>query len=162
MKKSWENDRTDRMFGNGASNGNGAAPVHEEISIAELLRSLGRDTGHLVQQEINLAKAELAETAGKIGAAAKKIAIAAIVALCGMIAFTAFMVLALGAAMDNYWLGALVTALVLLAIAGLTARGAIGAVRQRPLGVPETAETLREDAQWAREEVKEVKREFTA
>ena len=162
MKKPWENERTDRMFGNGASNGNGAAAERDEISIGDLFRSLGQDAGHLVQQEIALAKAELSESANRIGQAASKLAVAAIIALSGMMAFTAFMAIVIGNALNNYWLGALITSVVLLAIAGITARGAMSAVRQKPLGAPETAETLREDAQWARKELQEVKRELSA
>jgi hypothetical protein len=81
-------------------------------------------------------------------------------ALCGALAVTAFLVIALGDLLNNYWLGALVVGLALLAVGGVLARNAVADLKRGV--VPEqTLGSLREDAAWAKQETREVKRELT-
>ena len=146
------------------SGGNGRAvpALAPDQSVGELFRQLTTDSSHLVRQEINLAKTELSETAVRLGQAGAKLGIAVGVAIPGLLALVAFLVIGLGDLMnENYWLSALIVGIAFLGIAGLLVKRATAALRGG-IGVPETAGTLREDAQWAKEEIQEFKRQFTA
>lgn len=146
--------------------GNGHAhPVPrlaEDQSIAELFRRFTNDSSHLIQQELNLAKTELRETATHLGGAAARLGMAVAIAIPGLLALTAFLVVGLGDLFDNYWLSALVVGLALLAIGGVLGKRAVGVLKGGRIGVPATVGTLREDAQWAKDELQAFKREFTA
>lgn len=133
-----------------------------EPPIGELFKRLTTDAGDLVRAEMTLAKAELRETGTALARDAAKIGVAAGLALAGALALTAFLVIALGALFNNYWLSALVVGLVMLGIGGLLTRNAIADVKRRGVMPAQTMETVREDAQWAKNEARQVTRELTA
>lgn len=136
-------------------------PPDAEPSLGELLRRLSTDTGELVRQEMQLAKAEVRQTGATLARDGARIGVAIGLALAGVLALGAFAILALGAMLDNYWLAALIVGVVLLAIGGVLGTSAIGDIKQRA-GLPQTADSLREDAAWAKQEARAVKRELTA
>ena len=156
--------------GNGAGsgmqriNGNGVTPTTaDDASVGELFRQLSADTSHLFRQEIQLAKAELRETTGHMVKGATKIGIAAGIAIPGLLAFGAFLIIALGDLLnENYWLSALIVSLAMLITAGLMAKKGIAHFGKASLVPEETVGTLREDAQWAKAESQAFKRAFTA
>src|SRR5688500_3366524 len=82
------------------------AAAGAEPSLGDLLRRLTTDTGELVRQEMTLAKTELREAGGTLARDGTKIGIAVGLALAGVLTLTAFLVIALGDALDNYWLSA--------------------------------------------------------
>ena len=141
----------------GAVAGGGAA----EPSLGELLRRLTTDTGELVRQEVSLARAEMREVGGRVARDGAKIGIALGLALAGVLALTAFLVIALGDLVGNYWLGALIVGLVLLGVGAFMAKSAVDDVKRRGVMPQQTVATLKEDAAWAKEEAREVKRELT-
>ncbi|MGZ8378189.1 MAG: phage holin family protein [Gemmatirosa sp.] len=141
---------------------NGRAHGVPEPSLGELLRRLSDDTGELVRQEVLLAKAEVRRTGATLARDGAKVGVAIGLALAGTLALGAFAVLALGQLLDNYWLAALLVGVVLLGLAYVLGNAAVADVKRRGIGVPQTADTLREDAAWARREMREVKRELTA
>lgn len=148
----------------GPTGGNGRAipALAPDQSVGDLFRRLTADSSHLIRQEINLAKVELKETGTRVGQAGAKLGIAVGVAIPGLLALTAFLVIGLGDLMnENYWLSALIVGLAFLGIAAVLAKRARAALSEG-IGVPETVGTLREDAQWAKEEAQAFKREFTA
>jgi membrane protein len=147
-----------------ANGGNGRITTYpvQEQSIGELFRALTTDSSHLIRQEIALAKTELKESASNAGKAAAGLGTAVGVAIPGLLAITAFLVIGLGDLIDNYWLSALIVGAVFLVTAATMAKRAMARLTNGAIGIPETAGTLREDAQWAREEVQAFTREFTA
>jgi len=134
----------------------------DDVSIGELFKRLTSDASLLVRQEINLAKTEVQESVTQVKAMTVKLAIAAAVAIPGAIALTAFLVFALGDAIDSYWASALIVGGVLLIAAALLARQGIGSVKTAREKMQNTAASLGEDARWGKEEVKAFKRELTA
>ena len=142
------------------ANGGGIHPTPEP-SLGELLRRLSHDTGELVRQEMLLAKAEVRRTGATLARDGARIGVAVGFALAGTLALGAFAVLALGQLLGNYWLAALIVGVVLLAAGYLLGTAAVNDVKRRSIGVPQTAEALREDATWARQELREVRRELT-
>jgi len=141
-------------------NGNGLA---DDQSVGELVKQLSADTSHLVRQEINLAKTELRESATHMVKGATKVGLAAGIAIPGLLAFGAFLIIALGDLMnENYWLSALIVSLAMLGTAALMAKKGIADFGKASFVPEETVGTLREDAEWARTESQAFKRAFTA
>lgn len=134
---------------NGSSN--------EEAPIGELLKRFGQDAGTLVKQEITLAKLELRESAKSLAKDAGKIGAAAGLGLFGGFAFLAFVIVGLGDLINNYWLSALIVAVLLLGAAAVLARGAMASMKRNSLAPRETVETLKDDQRWAKREVQEFK-----
>jgi Putative Actinobacterial Holin-X, holin superfamily III len=121
-----------------------------ERPIGELLRDLSQQTSTLVRQEIELAKAELAEKGKQAGLGAGLLGGAGVVGLLSLGALTACFIAALATAMAT-WLAALIVAVVYAAIAGALALVGKGRIRQATPAAPEqTIETVKEDVQWAK------------
>ncbi len=138
------------------------ATAGSEPSLGELFKRLTTDTGELVRQEVNLAKAEMRQAGATLARDGTKIGIAVGLALAGVLALTAFLVVGLGDLLDNYWLAALIVGVLFLAIGGFMAKNAVNDVKRRGLTPDETIGTLREDTAWAKQEARELKREMTS
>lgn len=134
----------------------------EEASIGELFKRLTTDASLLVRQEVGLARAGVEESLRHVKAMIVALAVAAALAVPGAIALTAFLVIALGSAINSYWAAALIVGVVLLAAGALLACRAMANVQNARAGMQQTAESLGEDARWGREELRAFKRELTA
>src|SRR3954464_1663758 len=119
-------------------------------SVGELLRQLSQETTTLVRQELDLAKAEMAEKGKQAGVGAGMFGAAGILGLFAMGALTACFIAALDTAMP-LWLAALVVAAADAAIAGVLALTGKGRLKQAGPPVPQqTQETVKEDVEWAK------------
>ncbi|MFN2398221.1 MAG: phage holin family protein [Gemmatimonadaceae bacterium] len=152
--------RTELARGNGADRPEISAV--SEPSLGDLFKQLSTDAAQLVVQETSLAKAELKEVGATLARDAAKLGIALGLGLAGALAFTAFLIVALGDLIDNYWLSALLVAVPLLAIGGILARNAVNDVKRRGLKPVATIENLGKNVTWAKREAGELKRELTA
>ena len=130
-----------------------STPRAEELHdrpIGELLKQLANETTTLVRQELDLAKAEMREKAGKAGPGVGMWGAAGVTALLALGSLTAFLILALDGAMPN-WLAALIVGLVYAAVAGVLWVRGKQRVEEAGSPVPEkTIETVKEDVQWAK------------
>ena len=111
---------------------------------------------------MSLAKSEVQESVAEVKAMVVKMAIAAALAIPGAIALTAFLVIALGDAINSYWASALIVGALLLGAAALVAKQGMTSVKTAKEKMQDTAASLGEGAQWGKEEVKAFKRELTA
>ncbi|MDP9233314.1 MAG: phage holin family protein [Actinomycetota bacterium] len=119
-------------------------------SIAELLRQLSQETATLVRQEMELAKAEVAQKGKKAGAGAAMFGGAGAAGLATLGAFTAFLILVLNTVMDA-WLAALIVTLVYGAITAVLIMRGKEKVQEAGSPVPEqTVDTIKEDIEWAK------------
>jgi hypothetical protein len=141
-------------------NGNGRYEVEEPVSV--LLKRFGQDASTLVRQEITLAKLELRESAKGLAKDAGKLGTAAGLGLFGGIALLAFVIVGLGDLINNYWLSALIVAVLLLGAAALMAKGALDHMKKNNLKPEETVQTLIEDKRWAKREAQEFKQSMKA
>ena len=122
----------------------------DDGSTAELLKRLSDQTVTLVRQELDLAKAEVAEKGKKAGLGAGILGGAGLFGLLALGALTACLVMALDTGMEG-WLAALIVAAVYGAIAGVLALTGKNKVREAAPAVPEeTLETVKEDVEWAK------------
>lgn len=133
--------------------------VASEPELGDLLKQLAKDSSALVKQEIALAKAEINHEVRQTANGVVKVAMAGALAAVGGLVLTAFLVLLLGELLDNYWVSALIVGVVFSIVGALFALA--GMKRFRDVHGPEaTLATLKEDRDWARAEVQELKREL--
>jgi hypothetical protein len=129
-----------------------------ERPIGELLGQLSQETTRLVHQELELAKAELAQKGRQAGLGAGLFGAAGAIGLLAAAALTACFILALDAVMPA-WLAALSVAVVYGAVATLLALRGRDRVKQAVPPVPEqTIETVKEDMEWAKNRMPSAKR----
>jgi hypothetical protein len=125
-----------------------------ERSLPELLKQLSEETTRLVHQELELAKAELAQKGRQAGQGAGLFGGAGVLGLLAAGALTACFILALHAVMPA-WLAALLVAVVYGAVAAVLAMQGRNKVKQATPPVPEqTIETVKEDVEWAKTQMR--------
>jgi uncharacterized membrane protein YqjE len=126
--------------------------------IGELLRQLSQETTTLVRQELDLAKAEMAQKGKRAGLGAGMLGAAGVAVLLGLWGLTVAAIAALDAALP-LWLAALIMALIWLAIAGVLALTGKTKVQQATPPVPEqTQRSVKEDVEWAKTHAKSARR----
>jgi hypothetical protein len=121
-----------------------------QSSVGELLKDVTRDLSTLVNQEIALAKAEVAQEAKKAGKVAGAFGGAAGAGYFMLLFGSLTLVFLLAGLFDSYTLGALaVTVLyaVIAAVLALRGRATVKTLHPKP---EQTIESLKEDAQWAK------------
>jgi uncharacterized membrane protein YqjE len=129
-----------------------------ERPIGELLKQLSQETTTLVKQELDLAKAEVAEKGQQAGKGAGMFGGAGVMGLMALGSFTAFLILLLDGAMPN-WAAALVVTAVYAAIAGVLALQGRNKLKEATPPVPEQAvESVKEDVQWAKTQTQSGRR----
>ena len=130
----------------------------DERSIADLLRELADETRALVRAELALARAELVEHGKQIGAGAGLLGASTILVLGAYGALTATLILALVA----LGIAASLSALIITVVYGIAAAvAAFAGKKQLTAGVPpapQTAQTLKEDVEWAKTQAKSVRK----
>lgn len=130
-------------------------PAQSDRSVAELMKQLSDQTATLVRQELDLAKAELAEKGKKAGLGAGMFGGASVFGMYALGALTACAILALALAVKG-WLAALIVAAVLGVIAGVLALMGARNVKQGVPPTPErTIESVKQDVEWTKRSAQE-------
>jgi hypothetical protein len=125
-----------------------------ERPLGELLRQLSEETTRLVHQELELAKAELAQKGKQAGAGAGMFGGAGALGLAALGALTACFILALNAVLPA-WLAALVVAVAYGIVAFVLAKQGQAKIKQAVPPLPEQAiETVKEDVEWAKTQMR--------
>ncbi|MER6582439.1 phage holin family protein [Nonomuraea sp. NPDC001023] len=122
----------------------------EEPTLGQLVGEIGEDISKLFRQEVELAKIELRQEATKAGKAAGMLGGAGFAGYMIALLVTLAVMFGLGEVMGLGW-AALVLAVVWAVIGGVlyvNGRNRLRAINPRP---EQTIETLKEDAQWARD-----------
>ena len=121
-----------------------------ERPIGEVAKSLTSDLSLLLRQEIELAKAEMAEKGRTAAPGLGMFGGAGIVGLCAAGALTAFLILVLSTFLPD-WAAALVVGAVLATVAYVLVQQGKERVADAGTPVPEqTIETVKEDVEWAK------------
>jgi uncharacterized membrane protein YqjE len=116
----------------------GFSRTEDEKSVGELVQQLSQQTSTLIRQEMRLATAELQEKGKRAGIGAGMFGGAGLVALYGVGAVIAAVIILLGTAIEP-WLAALIVGVVLLAVAGILALTGKKQVEKATPPVPEAA-----------------------
>jgi hypothetical protein len=139
------------------ANGGNSSDLRER-PIGDLLRQLSDQTTTLVKQELDLAKAEMTDKAGKAGKGAGMFGGAGVSAVIGLGALTAAAITLLDNAMSTP-LAALIVGVVWVAIAGALALQGRNKVQEASPPAPEqTTESVKEDVQWAKTRAQSARR----
>jgi len=129
---------------------NGDSPPLRERPIGEIAGELTRDLSLLVRQELELAKAEMAQKGKTAVPGLEMLGAAGAAGLVAAGALTASAVLVLAIFLPS-WLAALVVGAVLAAAAYLLAKRGKEQVAKAGAPIPEqTIETVKEDLEWAK------------
>jgi uncharacterized membrane protein YqjE len=107
-------------------------------STSELVQRLGEQVSRLVRDELRLARAELADKGRRAGIGAGLLGGGGLIALYGVAAVLAGVILLLAQVMWD-WLAAVLVGVVLLAVAGVLALQGRSKVRQATPPLPEQA-----------------------
>jgi len=126
---------------------------NEEPSLGELFASLARDTSTLVRKEVELATTEMT---GKVTDLAKHtgmLGVGGALAYGGFLALLAGVILILGRVIPM-WLSALIVGIVVVGIGYLLIQRGLDAIKRASLTPRQTIETLKEDTEWAKDQVR--------
>jgi hypothetical protein len=127
----------------------GASEASGDESVGQLVGEVLAGVSKLFRQEVALAKAELKEEAGKAGKAGGMLAGAGFAGYMVAVLLSLALVFALGSVMPLGWAAVIVAVLwgIVGAVLYTTGRRRLKQVDPVPR---QTVETLKEDAQWAR------------
>lgn len=129
--------------------------VRDERSIGDLIKELQNESGKLLRQEVELAKAEVTESARSYARSATSVALGAaflVAALFGVLwtinmGLTALLEGAVGLE-TAVWLSPLILSAALAATGWAVLQGGIRRMRAESIVPRQTTETLKEEKQW--------------
>lgn len=129
------------------------AQVRDERSLGDLFSDLSRETTTLVRQEVQLAKAELTQSATEAARGIGMLVAGGAVAYAGLLFVLLAIVFGLIEAGWDAWLSALVVGVVVVAIGAILVLRARESLKPANLAPRRTIETLKEDQEWAKEQI---------
>ena len=124
----------------------------EERPLGELFSDLVTETTTLVRNEVALAKVEMTQKVTKVGRNVGSLVIGGAIGYAALLALCAAAILLLDLAMPA-WLAALIVGVVVAVVAWILVSKALTALRNMELKPQESVESLKEDAQWIKEQV---------
>jgi hypothetical protein len=124
----------------------------EERPLGELLSDLVNETTTLVRNEVALAKVELTQKATKVGRNIGSLVIGGAIGYAALLAVCAAVILLLDNVMPA-WAAALIVGAIVGSVAWLFISKAISELKKMDLKPQETVESLKEDAQWIKEQI---------
>jgi len=133
-------------------------PQLRQESMGELFKQLSNDLSTLVRQELRLAQAEMTQKGKRAGLGAGLMGGGGFLGVLAAGALTACVIAALATAMAT-WVAALIVAVVYAAGAAALALVGKKRVTEATPPVPEqTAESVKEDVQWAKTQLPSARR----
>jgi len=130
------------------------AAGQDNRSLGELFADLARETSTLVRQELRQAGTEIGQRASGVG---KDVGLLAVGAAVGYAAFLALIAAVIAGLADiglDWWLAALLVSLVLGVLAYAAIARARAAITQADLLPRHAMENLKEDQEWAKEQIR--------
>ena len=126
-------------------------PIDPDAAIPDLVKSLADDGKRLLGDEVRLAKLEMKDSVREASRGVMWLALAFGVSVVMLVALTLMLATLIGdLASGHMWVGALVTGILELVVAGLLIRKGVGAFATDAYSLPATRETTRGLASWAR------------
>ncbi len=125
----------------------------DDRSLGELFSELAQDTSTLVRKEVQLAKTEMSQKASRVGKDVGFLAVGGAVAYAALLAVLAGVIVLLGQVIPM-WLSALLVGLVVAGVGYFLVRRGLDALKREDLAPRQTIETLKEDQQWAKDQMR--------
>ena len=126
--------------------------VKEERSLGDLFSELATETSTLVRQEVALAQTELTQKATSVGKNVGFLVVGGAVGYAALLAILAAAIIGL-AYFVPAWAAALIVGVVVGIVAFLLISSALKALKATSLTPNQTVETLKEDAEWLKNQV---------
>jgi Putative Actinobacterial Holin-X, holin superfamily III len=124
----------------------------EEQSLGALFSELAGETSLLVRQEVALAKTELTQKATVVGKNIGFLAVGGLVAYAALLTIIASVIIGL-ANFVPAWASALIVGVVVGVVAVVLILSALNSLKKTNLTPTETVESIKEDAQWLKNQV---------
>jgi hypothetical protein len=128
--------------------------TRDERSLGQLFGDLTRQLSTLVRAELDLARAEVTSKAGVVGRDAALVGAGGALVHAGFLALMAAVALLLVEVGLEAWISALLVGVVVAAIGGFLVQRGRTELQQIDLAPKRTMETLKDDAEWAKEQVR--------
>lgn len=125
----------------------------DDRSLGQLIAELSRDMTALVRQEVEIARTEIAQKAFQAGKDVGFLAAGGAIAYAGLLAIVAAMIIMLRKAGVPWWLSALVMGSMLAGLGSFLVFKGLSELKQTDLAPRETIEMLKEDKEWAKEQL---------
>ena len=126
--------------------------VKEERSLGDLFSELATETSTLVRQEVALAQTELTQKATSVGKNVGFLVVGGAVGYAALLAILAAAIIGL-AYFVQWWAAALIVGVVVGIVAFLLISSALKTLKATSLTPNQTVETLKEDAEWLKNQV---------
>ncbi len=125
----------------------------DEMSLGGLLGELARETSALFRKEIQLARTEVGQKLSQAGSGIAEIAVGGAVAFIGLQCLIAAAVIGLAYVVE-LWLSAVVVGIAVLLIGFAVLKMGTGNLRARKLLPERTIESIKQDRDWAKEQIR--------
>lgn len=122
-----------------------------ERSLGELFRDLSQEMSTLVRQEITLARLEITQSAANLGKSIALLVVGGVLLFAAFLALMATVIIAIAIALP-WWVAALIVTVVVAGIGGALALYGYDSLKHTQLAPQQTAETLKEDVTWMKEQ----------
>ena len=126
----------------------------ENRGIGDLLGDLGRQVSTLVRKEIDLARVEVTSSVGRMSRGAAMAGAGGAVLYAGLLVLLAAGVLGLIEAGFEAWLAAAIVAAVAMVVGGVLTSIGVKQIQTTDMAPKQTAETVRENVEFVREQMK--------
>jgi hypothetical protein len=125
-----------------------------ERSLGELFQELSQDTSALIRQEMALARTEMADRLSAFGRDAAMMGAGGVLIHVALLAATAAFIMGLVQLGVDGWLSALIVAVVYAVAGGVVIMSGRAAMKRRSLTPVETVDSLKETAQWLKNQTR--------
>ncbi|MEP6924502.1 MAG: phage holin family protein [Pyrinomonadaceae bacterium] len=134
----------------------------DERSLGDLFSELATDTSTLIRQEVALAQVEITQKATRVGTQIAYLVVGGAIALLAVLSLLAALIIGLGQIISNVagvlpltgaWISALIVGVVVGGIAAYLITSALSKLRETNLTPQKTVDSLKEDAQWLKDQV---------
>jgi uncharacterized protein YacL len=129
------------------------AELRDERSLGDLFAELARESTTLIRQEIQLAKAEVTDSATRAGRAIAFLLAGGAVAYAGFLAVLAAIIIRLWDAGLEAWLAALLVGIVVAVVGIFLVMRARDTLQSTVLIPRKTMASLKEDQEWMKEQI---------
>jgi len=125
----------------------------QDLSVGELFADLSRSTSTLVRQEVELAKTEITQKASRIGKDVGFMAAGGAIAYAGLFFVLAAVAIILMMIGVPAWLSVLIVGLIAIGAGYFLIQKGREGLKRDNLAPKQTMETLKEDAEWAKQQI---------
>ena len=130
------------------------SPANDDRSLGELFTELTRELTTLVRQEAALAKTEISQKARDVGKNIGFLAAGGAIAYGGFLALVAALIIILVELGMAWWLSALLVGLVISGVGYYLVQKGLTALKEVDLAPKQTVESLKEDRETIKEQVR--------